>query len=156
LLLRTCEFYKNVKKGPVSKVLYGFFKFLKFRLATRLGFSIPENVVDEGLQLPHYGTIVINGKAKIGKFCKIHVCVNIGASAGELLAPKIGDYVYIAPGAKIYGDIEIASRVAIAANAAVSKSCLQNDVVLGGVPAKVIGEVDIYKLIHGKEGVLIS
>lgn len=148
LLHRTCEYYLNTKK---SKLLLLLVKYLKFRLATRLGYSIPENVVDEGFQLPHYGTIVINKNARIGKHCRIHACVNIGASGGNSKAPQIGDRVYIGPGAKIYGDIQIASRIAIAANAAVGKSFLNSDKLIGGVPAKEIGDVDIYKIIITNE-----
>lgn len=147
LLLRTCEFLKNTSSNSLHKLIYLFIKLLKYRLGIRLGFSIPENVVDEGFQLPHYGTIVINANAKIGKNCRMHVCVNVGASGGGKTAPKIGNNVYIGPGVKVYGDIQIADRVAIAANAAVSKSCIDSDVVLGGVPAKVIGKVDINKII---------
>lgn len=144
LLLRTCEYLKNCKPfGRTSKILYVVIKYLKVKQGIKLGFSIPENVVGEGLQLPHYGTIVINRNARIGKNCRIHVCVNIGASGGSNKAPQIGDNVYIAPGAKIYGDIVIADRVAIAANAAVSKSFLNSDKVIGGVPAKELGDVNI-------------
>jgi serine O-acetyltransferase len=144
LLLRTCEYLKNTRK---NKLLYVFVKYLKYNLGLKLGFSIPENVVEEGFQIPHYGTIVINANAKIGKNCRMHVCVNIGASGGGEAAPQIGDQVYFGPGVKIYGDIQISDRVAIAANAAVSKSCFESDVVLGGVPAKVIGKIDIDKII---------
>jgi serine O-acetyltransferase len=148
LLLRTCEYLKNVKKDVINKAAFFFVKYLKYRLATRLGFSIPENVADEGLQLPHYGTIVINAQARLGKHCRIHVCVNIGASGGDKKAPQIGNYVYFGPGAKVYGDIQIADRIAIAANAAVSKSFLNSDVSIGGVPAKEIGPVNIFKIIR--------
>jgi serine O-acetyltransferase len=96
-----------------------------------------------GLQLPQFGTIVVNGNAKVGKYCRMHVCTNIGASAGSSKAPKIGDYVYIAPGVKIYADIEIADRIAFAANAAVGNSFLNPDMLIGGVPAKELGPVDI-------------
>jgi serine O-acetyltransferase len=54
------------------------------------------------------------------------------------LAPKIGDHVYIGPGAKVFGDIEIADDVQIGANAVVNKSCMENGAVLVGVPAKII------------------
>lgn len=144
LLLRTCEYLKNTKGNPI---LYALVKYMKYRLSTRLGFSIPENVADEGLQLPHFGTIVINANARLGKHCRVHVCVNIGASGGDTRAPQLGDYVYIAPGAKLYGDIVIADRIAIAANAAVAKSFSNSDVLIGGVPAKEIGAVDIFLLI---------
>jgi len=147
-LLRTCEYLKNCSPyGKSSKLLYFIIKYLKAKQGLKLGFSIPENVVDEGLQLPHYGTIVINSNARIGKNCRIHVCVNIGASGGENRAPQIGNLVYIAPGAKIYGDIIITDRIAIAANAAVSRSFLNSDKIIGGVPAKEIGDVDINKHI---------
>lgn len=147
LLLRTCEYPKCKRNNPCYKILYFIVKYLKYKLGLKLGFSIPENVVDEGFQLPHYGTIVINANARIGKYCRMHVCVNIGASGGGKAAPKIGNNVYFGPGVKVYGDIQIADRVAIAANAAVSKSCFETDVVLGGIPAKVIGKVDIQKII---------
>ncbi len=144
LLLRTSEYLKNCKPyGLFNKWVYLVIKYLKVKKGLNLGFSIPENVVDQGIQLPHYGTIVINGNARIGKNCRIHVCVNIGASGGSNTAPKIGDNVYIAPGAKIYGDIIIADRIAIAANAAVNKSFLNSDKLIGGVPAREIGDVDI-------------
>jgi serine O-acetyltransferase len=97
------------------------------------------------LQLPHYGTIIINANAKLGKNCRIHACVNIGASWRSLKGPQIGDYVYFAPGAKVYGDIQIASRIAIASNSAVGKSFLTSDKLIGGIPAKEI--TDIHKII---------
>ncbi len=146
-LLRICEYYKNCKKGVFNRIIYLGIKYLKYKKSLQLSFSIPENVAKEGLQLPHYGTIVINGNTRIGKNCRIHVCVNIGASGGDKSAPIIGDNVYIGPGAKIYGPIKIADRIAIAANAAVSKSFLNSDVVIGGVPAKEIGSIDIGSII---------
>jgi serine O-acetyltransferase len=68
------------------------------------------------------------------------VCVNIGASGGRSEAPQIGDNVYIAPGAKIYGDITIADGIAIGANAVVNDSFLEPNVTIAGVPAKKIGD----------------
>jgi len=144
LLLRTCEYLKNCKPFILlNPIFYVPIKYLKIKQGIKLGFTIPENVVDEGLQLPHYGTIVINGNARLGKHCRIHVCVNIGASGGSMKAPQIGNYVYIAPGAKIYGDIQIADNIAIAANAAVSKSFSTPNKLIGGIPAKEIGDVEI-------------
>ncbi len=147
LLLRTCEYIKNAKKGIFYRPLYFFFKYLKYRLGVRLNFTIPENVFEEGLQLPHYGTIVVNANARVGRYCRMHVDVNIGASGGSNDAPKIGDFVYFAPGAKVYGNITIADRIAIAANAAVAKSFLEPGRLIGGVPARDLGPVDIFSLI---------
>lgn len=138
LLLRTCEYYKNCKHGRMHKLIYLSLKFWKSRVGIKLGFSIPENVFDYGLQIPHYGTIVVNSNTSVGKNCRIHVCTNIGASGGSNKAPRIGDNVYIAPGVKIYGDICIGSNNSIAANAAVGKSFKMEGVIIGGVPAKLI------------------
>jgi serine O-acetyltransferase len=51
--------------------------------------------------------------------------------------PVIGDNVYIGPGAKIIGRVNMGSGVAIGANAVVTKDVPDNAVVVG-VPAKVI------------------
>lgn len=134
--LRYVEYYKNSKKGLLNKFLYliSFYNYKKYAL--KLGFSIPPNVCDEGLSLPHYGTIVISKQAKIGKNCRIHICVNIGASGGLSGAPKIGDNVYIGPGAKIFGDIHIGDNNYIGANAVVNKSFEETGIIIGGIPAK--------------------
>lgn len=145
--MRQLEYYTNCKTNSISK-LYVFYLRYKFRkISMKLGFSIPINVFGPGLCIVHYGTIVINRNARIGSNCRIHACVNIGASGGKKGAPQIGNNVYIAPGAKIYGNIVIANNIAIGANAVVNKSFNQENIVLGGIPAKQIGEVDIKKII---------
>lgn len=88
---------------------------------------------------------MVNANARIGKECKIHSCVNIGASGGSKIAPHIADYVYFGLGAEIYGEITIGNRNAIAANAAVGKSFFVENNIIGGVPAKGIGDVEISK-----------
>ena len=57
---------------------------------------------------------------------------------GGQKAPKIGNNVYIGPGAVLFGDIEIADNCWIGANAVVNKSFLESYSVIAGVPAKVI------------------
>lgn len=148
-LLRKAEFQKNVvsKKSFIGKVSYFFVKRRFKLLSLKLGFSIPENVFGKGLAIIHYGTIIINQRAIIGQNCRIHACVNIGESGGEEGAPIIGNNVYIGPGAKIYGNIIVPNNCAIAANAAISKSFFNEGMVLGGVPGKEIGKVEIGKII---------
>jgi serine O-acetyltransferase len=55
-----------------------------------------------------------------------------------MLAPKIGDNVYIGPGAILFGDIIIADNVTIAANATVNANIETPNVTIGGTPAKII------------------
>lgn len=146
-LLRRLEYHENVSlKSKVllerilGGVIFGITKIRFRRLSMKLGFSIYPNTFGPGLSIVHYGTIIVNGRARIGANCRIHACVNIGASGGSEKVPCIGDNVYIGPSAVIFGDINIASNVTIAANATVNKSCDQEYVVLAGSPAKIVKE----------------
>ena len=83
----------------------------------------------------------MNGKARVGKNCRINASTNIGASGGVSDAvPTIGDNVYIGPGAKIFGRIEIADNIAIGANAVVNHSFTDPNITIAGVPAKKVGD----------------
>lgn len=147
-LLRTLEYYKNVKnKGFLNKLIYQFMKLRYRSLSVKLGFSIPENVFGPGLAIVHYGTIVVSHNAKVGANCRIHVCTNIGASGGTDKAPQIGDNVYLAPGVKIFGDITIPNNTAIGANSVVNKSFKEENTLIAGVPAKVIKPIVIKEII---------
>jgi len=101
-----------------------------------LGLSIPKNVFGAGLCIVHYGTIVVSSKAKIGENCRIHPSTSIGEYNGT---PKIGNNVYIGPGAKIFGNITIGNNVAIGANAVVNND-IPDNVTVGGIPAKIISQ----------------
>lgn len=130
--LRMAEYHHN--KG--NKIL-GIFYLLRLRLMqNKYGIHIPLNVCDEGLSIAHVGPIIINGRCKIGKNLRIHVGVNLGANGGE--PPKLGDNVYIGPGAKLFGDINIANGCRIGANAVVNKSCDIEGATLVGIPARIL------------------
>lgn len=135
--LRWLEYCENVNKNRRGRVIYWVLAKYKFRkISVKLGFSIPINVFGPGLSLPHRGNIIVNPQTCIGENCRIHVGVNIGAHHDK--APKIGNNVYIGPGAIIFGDIEIADNVSIGANATVNKSVLEPNSVVAGTPAKVV------------------
>lgn len=135
--MRYLEYYTNCK-SLWNYPLWIYYKIKYRKLSLKLGFSIPINVFGAGLSIAHYGTIVINPKSRIGKNCRIHACVNIGASAGSNEAPSIGDNVYIGPGALLFGKISIGNSITIAANATVNKSFNETNIVLAGVPAKIV------------------
>ena len=134
--MRKLELAINCGKNPVRT----FCRKILFRKSSvKLGFSIPPNTFGPGLSIAHRGTIVVNGGARIGANCRIHVDVNIGTEAGKSdSAPTIGDNCYIGPGAKIFGPIEIGSGSVIGANAVVNKSFPEGNQTLGGIPANVI------------------
>ncbi|MEK5382449.1 serine acetyltransferase [Niallia sp. FSL W8-0635] len=138
-ILRKLEYYLNCKKGFFNKIYILYIKYRFHKISKSLGFDIPVNVFGPGLSIAHRGTIVVNGKARVGKNCRLHACTNIGTANDNFAqVPQIGDNVYIGPGAKIYGDIIIADGIAIGANSVVNKSFIIPNKTIAGVPAKMI------------------
>ncbi|HYG50703.1 MAG TPA: serine acetyltransferase [Flavobacteriales bacterium] len=146
--MRKLEYYKNCKRGFLAK-LYAVVITRKFqKLSIKLGFSIPINVFGAGLSIAHYGTIIINTGARIGENCRIHAGVNIGTAAGfKDKAPVLGNNIYIGPGVKIYGDVRLASNIAISANAVVNQSFEEEGSVLAGIPAKQVSKTNVENLL---------
>ena len=136
--LRKCEFAENCLKSKIYTPYRLWRKLLLKQLSVKLGFTIPINVFGPGLSIAHYGNIVINQEAKIGKNCRIQEGVNIGSTGGSSIAPIIGDNVFIGTGAKIIGDIKIANNIAVGAGSVVVKSFEESGVTIAGVPAKKI------------------
>ncbi len=117
-----------------------WFRLRYHALSLKLGYSIPLNVFDSGLCIVHRGTIVVSKGAIIGRNCRIHEGVTIGATNGNDRAAVIGNNVFISAGAKIIGNVNIANDVAIGANAVVVCSITEPGTTWGGVPAKKISD----------------
>jgi serine O-acetyltransferase len=121
-------------------LLYVPFKFIT-------GVEIhPEAEIKGGLSIPHCTSIVIAKNSRIGENFTIHQCCTVGMSYKNLQSPVIGDNVFLSCNATIIGDIEIGHNVIILPNSAVSKS-FDNDLIIGGVPAKVI-KINSYDFYH--------
>lgn len=104
------------------------------------GMELPNRAeIGKGLYIPHTGGIYIHCGVKIGDYCNLsqQVTIGVGGRGEKQGCPQIGDRVYIAPGAKIFGPIKIGNDVAIGANAVVTKDLPDNAVAVG-IPAKVI------------------
>lgn len=150
LRLRRLEYLTNCRRWRLlSRALL---EVLNHRLAVRLGVTIPKNVFGPGLCLVHRGTVVVNPATKVGANCRIHPSTSIGDYNGT---PTLGDNVYIGPGAKLYGAINIGNNVAIGANAVVNSSFPDN-CTIGGIPAHIISNTGALEqgvfpntLIHG-------
>lgn len=136
IILRKCEYYKNTNK----KILYKINKFRLNILGDKLTIKFEPNTFGPGLSIAHIGTIVVNPSAKVGKNCRIHEGVTIGATNGKSESPIIGDNCFIGSGAKIIGNIHIGNNVAIGAGAVVVNDILENNITVGGVPAKKISD----------------
>ena len=92
-----------------------------------------------GLIIQHGFSTIINAK-KIGENCHIYQQVTIGFNGTE--QPVIGNNVRICCGAKVIGGVNIGNNVVIGANAVVVKDVPDN-VVVAGVPAKIIKQLEI-------------
>ena len=102
--------------------------------------SIPHDTpIGPGLFIGHFGGIAVNNEARIGRNCDLSHGVTIGViNRGKRKGcPRIGDSVYIGPGAKILGNIHVGSNVAIGANAVVIDD-VADGMAVAGVPARVV------------------
>ena len=132
ILLRKTEYHFN------KNSLFKFFYLIRYRrLQVKYLTFIPLNTCDYGLSIAHIGGIRINNESKIGKYCRIHEGVTIGATNGDKKAPVIGDKVFIGSGAKIIGNIIINGGCCIGAGAVVVKDIMEIG-TYAGVPVKKI------------------
>jgi len=136
--MRLCFYLKE--KKILRYLLYPFSKIIYLHYSYKYGISIPFTCsIGKGFYIGHFGGIVVHNKAVIGSNCNISQGVTIGVSArGERKGcPKIGNYVYLGPGAKIFGAIKIGDNVAIGANCVVNREVPSNAVVVG-IPGKIV------------------
>lgn len=127
----------NLTRLPFMKVIY---KICLRSLSHKYHFQIPASVeIGEGFYIGHFGSIVINPKAKLGKNINIHQGVTIGQTnrGKKKGAPVIGDEVWIGINSVIVGGIRIGNNVLIAPNSYVNFDVPDNSIVLGN-PGKII------------------
>jgi serine O-acetyltransferase len=144
LTLRKAEYVENCRKDILGRIYLILLKLKLMRLSTNLGFTIPRHVFGPGLSIAHWGSIVVHPDVQVGRNCRIHSAVNIGVFNGK--CPTIGNNVYIAPGAKLFGGITIGDNVTIGANSVVNKD-IPSNVTIGGIPAQIISGNDSSKLV---------
>ncbi|WP_155267486.1 serine O-acetyltransferase [Xylanibacter ruminicola] len=101
-----------------------------YKLGVKLGFTIGYNSLGYGVLIPHHGTIVVNGNARVGNFAVLHTCTCI---AGK---KEIGDYLYFSTGSQIVGNINLGDGITVASHSLVNHS-EDSNLLLAGVPAVV-------------------
>lgn len=135
-LLRKCAMKKRFSIG------WFLYRYLLYRYSFKYGFQISQNTeIGEGFYIGHFGPIVINSMAKIGRNCNIAHLVTIGqASRGKLKgSPTIGDYVWIGTGSVIVGNIKIGNNVLIAPNSFVNVDIPDHSIAIGN-PCKIVSK----------------
>ncbi|HSP31353.1 MAG TPA: hypothetical protein VLO13_05005, partial [Halomonas sp.] len=100
--------------------------------------------IGAGLKFPHPTTIVIGRHVIIGNNARIFQQVTIGGlpKGRTGLLVRMGDNVTVFHGAKFIGTGCVGSNVVVGANGVVTKPFGDN-VVLAGVPARVIRSLDV-------------
>jgi len=146
--LRTCTYTRIPRHCRYT--VYPIAKFMLRRMSFRFGISIPTATqIDAGFYIGHFSGIIVSPHAVIGKNCNISQGVSLGVTnrGDRAGAPIIGDNVYIGPGAKIIGRINVGNNVAIGANSVITKDIPDNSVVVG-VPGKVISDEGSHSYIN--------
>jgi len=136
VLKRLCEGTSVL--NPIGMLARVWYKLV----SARFGFQIPHKVdIGPGFFLGHYGGIVINMRASLGKNCNVSQGVTIGAvSRGEKKGcPTIGDRVWIGANAVVVGNIKIGDDVLIAPLSFVNFDVPAHTLVLGN-PAKAVNQ----------------
>jgi serine O-acetyltransferase len=110
--------------------------------------EIPASVaIGPGFYIAHTGTVVLNSSTSMGANCTISTNVAIGHARGGGRAgcPRIGDRVYIGPGAILIGPITVGEDALIAPGAIVTRSVEPRAVVAGnpGRPISWRGSFDL-------------
>ena len=124
-------------KSPLLRIYY---KLKLRRLSLKSQIQIPAATkIGEGFYIGHFGRIIINAKAVLGKNNNIATGVTIGQeNRGKRAgAPTIGDNCWIGTNAVIVGNITIGSDVLIAPLSFVNFDVPDHSIVVGN-PAKII------------------
>ena len=131
-----CFRHATSARNPFTKLLW---KVLLRRCMFHSGIQIPAGTkIGPGLRISHFGGIVVNPEAKIGRNFSIAQGSLIGNAAGKHKgAPTIGDNVIMSANSIVVGGVTIGDYVMIAPGAFVNFDVPPNSIVIGN-PGKII------------------
>lgn len=140
ILFRKCQ----STKFPLLKIFY----ILRLHLLSKKTFiQIPYNTkIGSGFYIGHFGRIIINPTATLGKNINIATGVTIGQeNRGKRKGtPTIGDNVWIGANSVIVGKIKIGNDVLIAPLSYVNFDVPDHSIVIGN-PARIIKKEEATK-----------
>ena len=134
--LHRLGYWTYVRKIPVISAVVKLLMLLIYN--SRIGSSCK---IGKGSFLAYkgIGVLIVSG-TQIGENCSIGAGCKIVRKFPYKNVPVIGNNVYLGPGCVICGPVKIEDNVVIAPNAVVNNSVHDGDIV-GGIPARVLGNV---------------
>lgn len=141
---RYTYFMRKAAKYKQYTPLGFFYRVIVRHYQIKYGYQInPDTAIGEGFYIGHFGHIIINKYATIGRNCNIAAGVTIGQqSRGSRTGyPTIGDYVWMGTNCVIVGKITIGNNVLIAPGSYVNFDVPPNSIVMGN-PGKIIPRED--------------
>lgn len=91
------------------KVMMGWHKFRMRKYGRMMGLQLPPHALGFGVKVYHWGWMIVNGKAKIGRNITIYPGVTVGASKTGV--PTIGDNVFLGLGSIAFVRVTIGNNV---------------------------------------------
>lgn len=157
VLLRLTQFFSSSTSR--NKFLFNWLEWLLEHNGLKYGLFIDwKTEIGPGFFINHVNGITIHPEAKLGRDCIVSTGVVIGKSfrGKHQGTPTIGDRVYMAPGAMVFGLVTIGNDVVIGANVVVTKD-VPDFAVLSSAPYVINsfnGSRDFIKFIDYNEEIL--
>lgn len=129
--MRSYSYYKRTP-GIFNRIRRFYYGRVFRKLGMKLGYNLGEDVFGYGLVLPHFGTIVVGGTNKVGKYAVLHTATCIADCNS-----KIGDNFDFATGSIISKHVIIGDSVSTCANSCIIFDVPSNSLVAGS-PAKIV------------------
>lgn len=126
-----------IKKNALMWIARAILKHYSYKYQFDISYKAQ---IGPDLQIAHFGYIVVPSNATLGTGCRLRPGVVIGKKLTEdTNGAVIGNQVDFGVGCKVIGNVTIGDNVTIGANAVVTKD-IPSDVVIAGVPAKIVRE----------------
>lgn len=128
--MRYSKYYRENKKW----FRFAFWRATMIRLGNKFGYQISYATdIGKGIYIGHRGTVIVNGKARIGDNVNLSAGVTIGQTnrGKNKGVPCIGNNVWIGTNAIVVGGINIGDDVLIAPGAYVNFDVPSHSVVIG-------------------------
>ena len=126
--------------GIVGRLARPFVAVARKLVEIVTGISLPpECEIGDGIYIGHYGSIIVEPRARVGHNCSLAQNVTIGTAPSPegSGAPTIGNRVFIGAHSVIVGRITIGDDAVVCAGSVVNKSVPARAVVMGN-PARVV------------------